>query len=90
MRIASVFLLLLISGCDKPQGNSRYEYVSRPQFEGHDFVFDRQSGCLAEIQIDVPKEVSAAQFAQAKAVPETVKGFEEWKCPKSEMKAIKQ
>ncbi len=74
---------LLLAGCDAPQAQSGFQYVNKSQFEGADFVFDRQTGYIAEIDVEFPKEITAEQFQAQKVIPETLKGFKDWKYPKS-------
>ncbi len=82
MRIVLFVLPVALLGCDSQGDASRFQYVNRPQFESSDFVFDKQTGCLAVINVELPKEISVEQFQAKEAIPETIKGFEDWKCPK--------
>ena len=87
----SIFGLLLLFGCSSSPVEPSYEYVSKLSLDRTDFVLDRRTGCIAEIDLGFPEGTTAADLLVSKdGIPRTIKGFKDWKCPKESKKGDQQ
>jgi hypothetical protein len=86
MKQLSVLLIIGLVGCAPTANEStrslRFEYVKKPSREGFDLLFDRKTGCVAEVRTDSPETLSNEQMQGNEPVWSPVSGIGDWVCPK--------